>query len=198
MTVPTMTWRRLTRRLSRERNPLRRRCDLIEAWIVPAAIVAFLVLGPLVAATAGLWVRADNAATRHAQLSWQRVPAVLLAAAPGPMMSGNGANSWVDWTPARWTVEGRPRIGKIPAAAGTPAGSTVPVWLDRAGNVRLPAMTPAQTERRVIGAASMALAAVAVLLAGLAVVTRRVLDRKRLAAWEAAWLVVGPQWRRQL
>lgn len=197
MTVPTMTWRRLTRRLGRERNPLRRRSDLIEAWIAPVAIAAFLVLGPLVAATTGLWVRADNAATRHAQLSWQQVPAVLLAAAPGPMMSDNGANSWVDWTSARWTAEGQLRIGKVPAAAGTPAGSTVPVWLDRAGNVRLPAMTPAQTERRVIGAASMALAAVAMLLAGLALVSRRVLDRQRLAAWEAAWLVVGPQWCRQ-
>lgn len=196
MTLPTMTWRRLTRRLGRERNPLRRRSDLIEAWIAPVAIAAFLVLGPLLAATAGAWVRADNAATRHAQLSWQHVPAVLLAAAPGPMMSDNGANSWVDWTPARWTVEGRLRIGKIPAVAGTPAGSTVPVWLDRAGNVRLPAMTPAQTEHRVIGAESMALAAVAMLLAGLALVSRRVLDRQRLAAWEAAWLVVGPQWCR--
>ncbi len=197
MTVPTTTWRRLTRRLGSERNPLRRRSDLIEAWITPAALVAFLALSPIFAATADLWVRADNAATAHAQLSWQRVSAVLLAAPPGPMMSDNGANSWIDWTPARWTADGRLRIGKIPAAAGTPAGSTVPVWLDRAGNVRQPAMTPAQTERRAIAVAATAIAALAVLLAGLALASRRVLDRQRLAAWETAWLVVGPQWRHQ-
>jgi ABC-type Na+ efflux pump permease subunit len=197
MTVPTMTWRRLTRRLRPGRNPLRRRSDLIEAWIVPAVIIAFLVLGPVVAAAAGLWVRADNAATHRAQLSWQRVPAVLLAAAPGPMMTDHGANSWVDWMPARWTAGGRPRTGNVPAAAGTRAGSAVPVWLDRAGHVRLPALTPAQTGRRVVAAASLALTALAVLLAGVALLGRLVLDRRRLAAWETAWLAVGPRWRHQ-
>jgi hypothetical protein len=94
MATPTMTWRRLSRRLGRDGNPLRRRSDLIEAWLLPAMITAFLALSPLVAGAAGIWVRADNAAARHAQLSWRRVPAVLLQAAAGPQMSDNGANTW--------------------------------------------------------------------------------------------------------
>jgi len=196
MTMPTMTWRRLTRRLGPDRNPLRRRSDLIEAWLVPAMIVAFLALGPVVAVTAGLWVRADNAAARQAQLSWHRVPAVLLAAAPGPMMSDNGANSWVDWTQARWTANGRPWLGKVPAAAGTRAGTTVAVWLDRAGNVQAAPLTPAQARHRVVDAAWMALAAFAALLAALALLGRRILDRRRLAAWETAWQAISPQWGR--
>jgi hypothetical protein len=154
-----------------------------------------LTLGPLVAVTAGLWVRADNAAVRHAQLSWQRVPAVLLAGAPGPLMSDHGANTWTDWTLARWTANGRLRTGAVPAAAGTPAGSTVPVWLDRAGHVHLPALTPAQTGRRVVADASMALAGLAVLLVLAALIGLRFLDRRRLAAWDTAWQAVGPQWR---
>jgi hypothetical protein len=192
-----MTWTRLTRRLRADHNPLRRRSDLIQAWLLPAAIAAFLTLGPLVAGAADLWVHAGNAAARHAQQSWHRVPAVLQAAAPGPMMSDNGSNSWLVWTPARWTAGGRPQAGRVPAAAGTRAGSTIGVWLDRAGNVRMPPLTAGQVRDRVVVAALVALAALAVLLACLAAGVRLVLDRGRLADWEAAWQSVGPQWSRQ-
>jgi hypothetical protein len=190
-------WTRVGRRLGTDHNPLRRRSDLIEAWLLPAVIAAFVALGPLAAGAASAWVHAGNAAARQAQRSWHRVPAVLLAAAPGPMMSDNGANSWVTWTPARWTAGGRPHSGKVPAAAGTRAGATVPVWVDRAGNVQTPPLTADQVRDRVAVAASLALAALAVLLACLAAGVRRVLDRRRLAAWEAAWLSAGPLWSRQ-
>ncbi len=197
MTMPTMTWRRLTRRLGPHHNPLRRRSDVIAAWLGPAMVAAFLALGPLAAAAAAAWVRADDTAARHAQLSWHEVPAVLLAGAPGPMMSDNGANSWVDWTQARWTADGRSWLGQVPAAAGTTAGSTVPVWLDRAGNVHVPPLTPAQARHRVIDVVSMTLAALAVFLAALALLGRWFLDRRRLAAWETAWQAVGPRWGQQ-
>jgi hypothetical protein len=189
-----MTWTRLARRLGHHRNPLTRRSDLIEVWLVPAAIAAFLALSPLVAGAAGMWVHADNAAAHRAQAAWHRVTAVLLQAAPGPMMSDNGGNSWVAWTAARWTAGGRSQLGRVPAAAGTRAGSTVPVWLDRAGNARLPPLTADQARGRVIEAASVALAGLAILLAGMALLGRWVLDRRRLASWETAWLSVGPQW----
>jgi uncharacterized membrane protein YhaH (DUF805 family) len=71
------------------------------------------------------------------------------------------------------------------------------VWLDRAGNVRLPPLTAAQASNRVLVAALTALAGLAVLLAGMALLARWVLDRRRLAAWEAAWLSVGPSWSHQ-
>jgi hypothetical protein len=195
MAKPTTTWRRLARR--RDRNPLRRPADLIEGWLLPAAIAVFLAASPLVAVAAGLWVRADNAAARHAQLSWHQAPAVLLKAAPGPEMSDNGANSWVAWTPARWTSGGWARTGSVPALAGTSAGSTVRVWLDSAGNARTPPLTAAQVSDRVIAASLTGLAGLAVFLAGVVMLTRRVLDRRRLAGWESAWQSVGPQWSHQ-
>jgi hypothetical protein len=192
-----MTWTRLARRLRIDHNPLRRPADLIEAWLLPAAIAAFLVLGPLAAGAASLWVHAGDAAARQAQRSWHRVPAVLLRPAPGPLMSDNGANTWLVWTPARWTDDGRPHAGKVPVAAGTSADVIVPVWLDRAGQVRIPPPTASQVQDRVLSAAAAALAALAVLLASLAVLVRLVLDRRRLADWDAAWQSVGPQWSRQ-
>jgi hypothetical protein len=194
MTTPTMTWRRLTRRPGRVRNPLRRRCDVIEAWLLPAVIVAFMALAPLVAAAVGVSARAGNAAAHRTQLTWHRAEAVLLQAAPGPLMSDGGANSWLIWTPARWTSAGRPRLGQVPAAAGTRAGSTVPVWLDRAGTVQKPPLTAAQARQRIIHAVAIALAGLAVLLSGLALLARRLLNWRRLAGWEAAWRSVGPQW----
>ena len=82
MATPTKTWLKLTRRLGVDGNPLRRRSDLLDAWLLPVAIAAFLALCPIVAVVTGVWVRADNAAQRHDQLSWHREQAVLQAAAP--------------------------------------------------------------------------------------------------------------------
>jgi hypothetical protein len=197
MATPTTRWMKLTRRLGRDGNPLRRRSDLMEAWLLPASIAAFLALCPVVAMVTGAWVHADNAAARHAQLSWHRVEAVLLQSAAGPMMSDNGANTWVVWTPAKWTADGRRYVGDVPAAAKSRSGSTIAVWLDREGKVRTPPLTAAQLGSRVVTATSFALAILAVLLAGLAWLLRRALDKRRLAGWELAWLAIGPRWTHQ-
>lgn len=191
MTAPTTTWTRLARRLGTDHNPLRRRSDLIAAWLRPAVLAVFLAAIPLAVGAASAWAHAGDAAAWRAQRSWHRVPAVLLAAVPGPMMSDGGANTWVTWTPARWTAGGRPHVGRVPAAAGTPAGAVVPAWLDRAGNVRRP-LTAGQVRDRVLATASVAMAALAVFLGCLAAGVRRVLDRRRLAGWEAAWLAADP------
>jgi len=195
-----MTWtKKLARRLGADRNPLRRSTDRIEAWLVPVAIAVLLALSPLVTSLAASWVRTDVAAARHAQRSWHHVPAVLLDAVPGPMMAGNGSHSdsWLIWTPARWAADGRTRVGRVPAGAGSWAGSTVQVWLDRAGNVELPPLTAGQVRGRIIAAALVALVGLAVILGCMLVLIRRLLDRRRLAGWETAWLAVGPQWSRR-
>jgi hypothetical protein len=198
MTVtPTTMWMKLARRLGRDGNPLRRRTDIVDAWLLPAAIAAFLVLGPIVAVVTVAWVHADAAAARHAQLSWHRIDAVLLRAVPGPEMSDFGANGWLAWTPARWTVAGRTHSGDVPAASGSRAGSAVPVWLDRAGKVQAPPLTAAQLGDVAVTATWIALAILAMLLAGLTLLVKRALDKRRLASWETAWLTVGPRWSHQ-
>jgi hypothetical protein len=197
MAASAKTWRKLTARLGRDRNPLRRRADLIDAWLLPAALAAFLALVPVVAAVTGAWVRADNAAARHAQLSWHRARAVLLQAAPGPEMSDNGASTWLVWTLARWSVDGRSYTGDVPASAKSRAGSTETIWLDRTANVRVPPLTPPQVGNRVLAMTFIALAVLAVVLAGLGWLARWALDRRRLAGWETAWLAAGPRWSHQ-
>jgi hypothetical protein len=187
----------MARRYGLDHNPLRRRADVIEGWLLPAVIAVFLALSPVLVIGASAWVRAQNAAVAQAERSWHRVPGVLLQAVPGPLMSDNGANTWVTWTPARWTDDGRRHVGQVPADAGTRAGATVPVWLNRAGTVQTPPLSAGQVRDRVTLAAAVGLTALAVLLAGLSWLGRRLLDRRRLAGWETAWLAVEPQWSRR-
>jgi len=167
MTTPTMTWTRLTRRLRDDHNPLRRHSDLVEAWLAPVVLAAFLVLGPLIAGATIWQVHAANAADRQADQAMHPVPAVLLASAPGPAVANRRADSWLVWTPARWTAGGEAHVGRIPVGSGTPAGATVRVWLNRAGQVQLPPLTPATARDRALVATGVSLAALAlVLLAG--------------------------------
>ena len=195
--APTTTWTRLTRRLGLDRNPLRRRSDMIEAWLLPVAIAVFLALSPVLVGGAGSWARAENAAAVQAERSWHRVPAVLLEAVPGPMMSDNGANSWMVWAPARWIAGGRAHVGQVPAPSGTRAGATVPAWLDRAGQVQAPPLAAGQVRYRAALAASAGIIVLAAILVCLVLTARWLLDRRRLASWGTAWLAVGPQWSRR-
>ena len=111
-------------------------------------------------------MHAGNAADTTAPSSaLHPVPAVLLAAAPGPVQSAGGSNTWLVWTPARWTAGGVTRTGRIPVGAGTTGGQPGPRLADRAGQVRLPPLTPGLARDRVRFAAAAALAALAALLA---------------------------------
>jgi hypothetical protein len=198
MAMPTTTWMRLARRLGRGANPLRRRSDIIEAWLAPAAVVVFLVLSPLVAGLAAMGVQADNAAAQHVQQSWHPVSAVLLRAAPGPQYSDNGANTWTEWEPASWTAGGHHYTGSIPVLAGSRAGSTQTVWLDSGGHVRAPAMNKAELGGAIGTGILLAVAALAVVVAVATRLARWILDRKRIASWESGWLSVGPRWSHQV
>jgi len=197
MTRPTKMWKKLTRRMGRDSNPLRRRSDVIDAWLVPVAIVAFLALCPLVFTVTGSWLRATATSQRQAQASWYSVQAVLLQPVAGPEQAAHGANSWLTWTPAKWTADGVQRTADVPALSGTAAGTKVTVWLDPAGKVHMPPLTASQARDRVAVGRVIALAALAVVLAIMVILARRILDRRRLSGWEHAWLSVGPTWSRR-
>jgi hypothetical protein len=192
MATPTKTWLKLTRRLGRDGNPLRRRADVLAGWLLPGTIAVFLGLSPLVAGLTGVAVRAHNSAAGHANLALHPVHAVLLQATAGPEQTDHGANTWVVWTQARWTAGGRQHVAEVPAAAGSDAGSAEIVWLDSSGHVHLPPLTAAQDRTRVVNAMLLALGGLAVVLAGLALLSWRILNRRRLAGWDAAWLALGP------
>jgi len=197
MTTPTTWWKRLTRRLGPDGNPLRRRSDVIDAWLLPVAIVVFLALCPLVLSLTGTWMKHANIAEQRAQADWHPVSATLLRAVPGPQQIDHGTNSWINWAPATWTdATGLKRHADVPVQAGSRVGSRVTVWFDSSGRVRMPPLTAGQASSRILQARAAGLATLAVLLAILVIVTRKILDRRRIAGWESAWLTVGPTWSR--
>ena len=66
------------------------------------------------------------------------------------------------------------------------------VWVDRAGQLANPPLTRDQVSGRTQLAAGTAVAGLAVVLAVAGWLTRRSLDRRRLAGWDAEWLANGP------
>ena len=119
------------------------------------------------------------------------MPAVLLVTAPAAAFRQDRVI-----VAARWTApDGTRHAGAVLAAPGTRAGRAVMVWVDAAG--RLTGRSPlrlSQVRGQVILATVLtALAAgFIVLCAGL--LAHAVLGRRRLAAWDADWLVTEPQW----
>jgi hypothetical protein len=184
----------LARRMGLGRNPLRRRTDKIAACLGMLLAVVFLAGAPLLSAATAGWAGRAAAVDQRTARSWHQVPAKLLSSAP-VAGSVDGFGGAYTWGTARWTApDGRMRTGQITVNAAVSAGQLVPLWVDRAG---WPTGPPPSREtilaREAIAAIAAALA-LGTLLLCLAAVSRRILDRRRLENWEAAWITVGPEW----
>ena len=193
--LPRVTRRgRLWRGLWPSRNPLRRTCDRIEATLVAGLLAAFLIAAPLLGLFAEQWAYGTSVRAQHAELAARHlVPATLLAGASAQTVTCcAGVQPLVR---ARWTApDGTGLRGWIPAPAGARAGSTVKVWVDRSGGLTGPPLTNSQVVKRAILAAVTGPTAVAIVLLGAGVLVHWVLDRRRLAAWDAEWRATGPRW----
>jgi hypothetical protein len=185
---------RLARWLGLDHNPLRRRSDKAQTFVMAALLAAFVVGAPVAAVTASQVAQAATLRTQQTQQGWRQVPAVLLVTAPknGGFMYDSATFAWVR---ARWTApDGKVRVGEVPAVGGTRAGSTVRIWIDRAGNMTTAPLTATQLLDRVIAAALFTPVALGIVLLSLAAVARWMFERRRLTHWEAAWEAIEPQW----
>ncbi len=184
----------LLRRLGLDRNPLRRRSDRAETSLMAALLAVFLVGAPITAIAVSHVTHAATLQALRAQQQWHRVPAVLLESSPtaDSLIYQPAAYAWVS---ARWTApNGSARVGEVPAAGGTPAGTTVRVWVDGSGHVVTFPLTAAEIADRMVAAVVFAPIALAVVLLTLAAIGRRLLERRRMTGWEAAWKAIEPQW----
>jgi hypothetical protein len=186
------TWLgRLLRGRRPDRNPLRRGSDRAETAMLGVLLVAFLVGAPFAAHAAGSWTYATSAREAQAQqAALHQVPATLLqAAAPGGISEG-GAEAQ-----ARWKApDGQVRTGQIFVLSDAPAGSTVMVWTNQAGQLTDSPLQHGQVMGRADLARALAVAGLAVTLMIIGWVARWALDRRRLAAWDAEWLTTEPRW----
>ena len=186
---------RLVREWRLDRNPLRRGCDRAETVVLGGLIAAFLAAVPFAAHATGSWAYAASAREAQAQrAALRQVPATLTQASSEPAFYlGTGAVPV--GVGARWRApDGQERTGELFVRAGASAGTTVPVWVDRAGRLAGPPFGRAQLTARAQLARELTAGTLGIALAAALWLTRRALDRRRMAAWDADWLATGPRW----
>jgi hypothetical protein len=186
------TWLgRLLRGRRPDRNPLRRGSDRAETAMLGVLLAAFLAGAPFAAHAAGSWTYATSAREAQAQqAALHQVPATLLQAASPWGISEGGAEAQARWN----SPDGQVRTGQVSVLTGALAGSTVMVWVNRAGQLTDSPLQHSQVTGRADIARVLAIAAFAVTLMVVGWAARWALDRRRLAAWDAEWLTIEPRW----
>ena len=189
---------RLARWLGFDRNPLRRGTDRVEGALRLVMIIVVVAVVPATAVAAGRW--ADHYVLHQAQAQQaadHQVTAVLLRDAPATGTPDPYTSVQTAWVPARWQPPGQPpRTGEVLAVAGARKGSTVRTWIGPSGAVTDPPLDHRVIRGDVLMAVTATLLVSGLLLLGAAGLARRMLDRRRLRAWEAEWRTSGPLWSR--
>jgi hypothetical protein len=173
------------------RNPLRRRCDVIEAWVVLCGwlfALAGAVFGGLVAADAVV----RSAEQQRAES--QQVTAVLVkdAEEPGP---ARVTTDHLVWATVRWTdSDGSVRTDEARVPPKTKAGGKVEVWTDRHGVLPKEPLSETEIMMHSIAGGVLAGTGAAGLVLGSAWVVRLGLERRRMEQWAAEWERLDTPW----
>lgn len=175
-----------------DRNPLRRSVDRVEAVVVAGLAVAFLAGAPVAAVAAGHVAYSIGSRTASAQqAAWHLAPAVLLAAVPAAGYDDNQV-------PASWTApDGTRHTGPVPAPPGAKAGRTVMVWMGADGQLTGTPLQFSQVWGLMVLAIGLAPLVIGVIVLCVGQLAHLVLDRRRLAAWDAGWRATEPLWTRR-
>jgi len=176
------------------RNPLRRRADVVEAWVVLGA----WLLTVLVAVAAGLAAaRSVEHGLAAERATWHPAVARVVQKAPGKPAHQRTTEGERVWTTVRWTVaDGSAHTGRVRVAPGSRAGTAVTVWTDPRGHlVTRPATVSEARLRAVLIGGLFGVSGAAVPFVG-GMMLRRRLEHRRMAGWDAEWARLGPQWGR--
>ncbi|MEU0673902.1 hypothetical protein ABZ330_13580 [Streptomyces sp. NPDC006172] len=187
---------RIRVRRRRRKNPLRRRCDVVEAWTVLAVAVLLLVAAPLAGALVGRWAYDDARAVAAEQRAGRHlVRAQVVSRPPETLPTAEGVREEAYRVTVRWTEPGgvvRTAPARVPS--GTERGDTVGVWFDARGRaVPAPPDGAAVWQDTLTAGLGTAGGAGAAVLLGYAVF-RRVTRRRRLDEWGREWARTGPEW----
>lgn len=172
------------------RNPLRRRSDELESWLLLATWALMLVTGLL----AGLaTAHAVESSLAQQRAEWQ--PVLALTGENTPASSTSAASHERIWAEVRWTAaDGSPHTGQARVEPGSTAGTPVVVWTDREGRlVTKPASASQAGLRAGLSGVLVGVCAGAVPLGGGRLLRKR-LDRQRMEQWDTEWEKFGPQW----
>ncbi|KOT90139.1 hypothetical protein ADK70_17855 [Streptomyces rimosus subsp. pseudoverticillatus] len=181
------------------RNPLRRKVDVVDAWLGPVTALLLVAGAPAAGFCAASWsYGVQNQIMREQQRSRHPVTAELMQDVPEPRYQRDGAVGGGFPTKVRWkTPGGSVRTGEAEVAAGKRKGENTTVWVLNDGRLTVKPlghddMLAAVTATGVwvgVGAGAAVFSA--------AWWARHTMDRRRLDAWGKEWAQVGPLWRRR-
>jgi hypothetical protein len=179
------------------RSPLRRRWDVLDAWLGLLVAVGLLLAVPVTGALTGL--ATQDTLTGKAQRENRdrhEVPAVLLENAPRHPLSVDATPEQVGYeVKVRWTApDGTVRTGYANVQPGQRKGTATTVWTDDRGLRARPPMAAPEIVGDALAAGVSAAIGVTALLLGAGWTVRARLDRKRLEDWDRDWAEVGPRW----
>jgi hypothetical protein len=188
---------RLVRRLRPDKNPLRRRSDRVETYLLAGLFVVAAAGVPFAAQAAAHAAYSGALRTEQAQLATRHQVRAVLTQPAGDNSSAYTLSTEVP-VQATWpSVTGVKRAGAVLAEAGSPKGSAVTIWTDGAGNLTTPPLQPSQVAGQGDVAALGAIVAVVAVYLCVTAIVRYVLNRCRMAAWDADWVVTAKAWNRQ-
>ena len=180
----------LSRRLREiwpDANPLRRRSDRAEAKLLGALCAIFLVCAPVLTFLAGGYVYQSAVRAQH---SSYQVTAVLQSNARPLADNARKAAATATWT----APNGSAQRGSVFVPVGARARSRLRIWVDTAGQLTGMPLRGPVLAADVAVAAVLTSAGLGSVLGGIAATARWMLHRRRLAAWDAAWQSIEPQW----
>jgi hypothetical protein len=178
-------WARTVNGLRPDHNPLRRPVDRLEGMAALSLLAVFLIATPLLALGVGRWSWDGGVATARAeQAAWHQVSAVVLKGVPRPQENPYGA-VYLAQVPVRWSEAGTSHTGQV---------TTLSVWTGPSGQLTDPPLARPQIAHQAFFAGLLAVLGFSLLLGVSALVIRRILQRRRMAAWDAEWRATGPLW----
>lgn len=180
-----------------DRNPLRRGTDRLQTCLLAGLFIAMAAGMPFAAHAAGRASYAGALQARQEQMAGRHeVRARLTANAAS--LSGYALSATV-LTEATWTsADGVHRSGLVPADPGSTKGAAVTVWADDStGYLDSPPLTMAEAAGQADAAMVGAIAGTSLAYLAATGVVVGVLNRRKIAAWEADWLVTARAWNRQ-
>jgi hypothetical protein len=179
-----------------DRNPLRRGIDRLETCLLVGLFAVIAVVTPFAARLVGHASYAAGLQTRQEQLANRHQVQAALTKDAGPV-SGYSISAYV-LTPATWTsVTGVRRSGEVPAEPGSREGTPISVWTDRNGYLDSPPLDVSEVASQADAATVGVIVASGVVYVVGAAATKQLLNRRRMAAWDADWVTTAPTWNRQ-
>ncbi|MFI7409522.1 hypothetical protein ACIBU0_12730 [Streptomyces sp. NPDC049627] len=173
------------------RSPLRRRSDLVEAWVVLCAWL-FALVGALFAGLAA--ADAVSHSAEEQRVGSRKVTAVLVKDAEDPGASRVTTDHLV-WAAVRWTdPDGAVRTDEARVPPKMHAGSKVDVWTDRHGAVVNEPLSGAEILLHSIAGGVLAAGGAGGVVLGCAWAVRLGLERRRMDQWAAEWERMDTPW----